>query len=45
MIVVGTRGHSPLRAMVLGSTTCTLLHITTKPLLVVSTAKRGRKRA
>jgi nucleotide-binding universal stress UspA family protein len=45
MIVVGTHGESPLRTMVLGSTTYRLVHITTKPLLVVPAAKRRRTSA
>ena len=39
MIVVGAHGQSPIAAMLLGSTTYKLLHITSKPLLVVPAAQ------
>jgi nucleotide-binding universal stress UspA family protein len=38
MIVVGTRGESPFKGVLLGSTPYQLVHRTTKPLLVVPLA-------
>jgi nucleotide-binding universal stress UspA family protein len=43
MIVVGTHGESPIRGALLGSTAYKLVHSTTKPVLVVPAAKRGRQ--
>ena len=35
MIVVGTRGHSPISGLLLGSVTTRLLHIANRPVLAV----------
>jgi nucleotide-binding universal stress UspA family protein len=40
LIVVGTRGRSPLRGAMLGSTTQRLLHESTRPVLAVPPARR-----
>jgi nucleotide-binding universal stress UspA family protein len=43
MIVVGSHGESPISGMLLGSTAYRLVHSSTKPVLVVPSAKRQRK--
>ena len=45
IIVVGSRGESPISGMLLGSTAYRLVHTATKPVLVVPVAKRQRKAA
>ena len=42
MIVVGSRGQSPIGGMLLGSTTYKLVHSTTEPLLIVPSARTQR---
>lgn len=39
LIVVGTRGHSPVAGLLLGSITQRLLHIADRPVLVVPSAE------
>jgi nucleotide-binding universal stress UspA family protein len=41
VIVVGTRGHSPVAGLLLGSVTQRLLHIAPCPVLVIPTASRA----
>ena len=42
LVVVGTRGHTPLAGLMLGSVTDRLLHILRCPVLAVPSAKPGR---
>jgi nucleotide-binding universal stress UspA family protein len=39
LIVVGTRGHSPVAGLLLGSVTQRLLHVAGRPVLVIPTPK------
>jgi nucleotide-binding universal stress UspA family protein len=45
LIVLGTRGHSPLAGIVLGSVTQQLVHATSRPVLAVPPEHVTRKRA
>jgi nucleotide-binding universal stress UspA family protein len=45
LIVLGTRGHSPLAGIVLGSVTQQLLHASCRPVLAVPPERGSRKRA
>lgn len=45
MIAVGTHGQSPVSGLLLGSTAYKLVHISTKPVLIVPAAKRQRRAA
>ena len=43
LIVVGTHGESQISGMLLGSTAYRLVHLTTRPVVVVPAPKRARK--
>ena len=43
--MLGTRGHSPLAGIVLGSVTQQLLHATGRPVLAVPPERGSRQRA
>jgi nucleotide-binding universal stress UspA family protein len=45
LIVVGTHGESQLSGMLLGSTAYRLVHMTTRPVVVVPAPRRARKAA
>ncbi len=41
LIIIGKRGNSPVRELMLGSTTAAMVRRTTRPLLIVPTPRRG----